>query len=85
MPRFTISTLFTSTTMIAAGTAIIVIMNRPGFNKPLLPALGLWFSAGALIGAGAFLPFNRPVVGVLVGLAVQAILVVVLILTWDGG
>jgi len=80
MPRFSIRSLLLATTLIAVGMGLIFIGARIGWGEDVARDAVLWFSGGALIGAGIMTPFNRAVPGVFIGLAVQIILTIAVLL-----
>jgi hypothetical protein len=72
MPRFSIARLMVATALIASGLCCLRLLDSETF--PLAATPWVWFSAGALIGIGALLPFRRPWFGLCAGLVVQAVI-----------
>jgi hypothetical protein len=72
MPRFTLKTLFLSTTLIAVGIWLGMLsfdalyVNRV-YRVYRDMAMLLWVSSGVMIGAGLCVPLNRPKLGAIVG------------------
>lgn len=66
--------------LVAVGTACIValFMVAPAGGPYkwwyVFPVMLAWFGGGGLIGAGAFIPFGRPWIGVIVGIVAQLLL-----------
>ena len=84
MPRFTTKDLLIATTLIAIGVGLLVF----AYKHPTLRAgepgswefpVG-WFGGGALICAGVFAPFKRPIVGGIAGLVIQFLIPVLVTL-----
>jgi hypothetical protein len=74
MPRFTILDLLKASVLIAAGVAPLCIFFGPLRNQAglwALVALPMINFSGALIGAGLFTPFQRPLLGVVLGIVAQ--------------
>jgi hypothetical protein len=78
MPRFTVKDLLIVTTLIAigAGALAFVFQNGEEIKRAYGAAVfaGFWFSGGAFIGAGLFLPFKRPWTGAIAGVVFQFLL-----------
>ena len=73
LPRFGLRDLLISTALIAGGIAALKLVFTGGpwdTGWWLVP----WFGGGALIGAGIGLPFGRAGRAILVGVAVQFVL-----------
>ena len=75
MIRFSLKEMICSVTLVAVGTGIIAWLYRMHTGRPGPGTWVLWFACGPLIEAGIFLPFKRPWLGVLVGVAVQGLAV----------
>lgn len=89
MPRFSLKKLFASFTLISVGVALLIAMYRtrtqisyaPGqvaYDFDIRIATPLWFAAGAAIGAGIMIPYQRTLWGAKMGLKVQLALVLLM-------
>jgi hypothetical protein len=83
MLRFSLKDMFVSTTQIAIGMAMLNLI-LPPVRQPSYWTYLLWFGAGAYFGAGLFGPFNKPWVGVTIGLITQLLLMDLLTLGLTG-
>ena len=75
--KFNLKELLLSTTLIAVGLAM-AITPYSAFEDELwyyllLPQL-LWLGAGALVGAGILLPFNKAAIGAVLGFMAQVVI-----------
>jgi hypothetical protein len=81
MRRFSLKRLFASLTLAGIGLAIIGSLATREYNLP--PSLVdvayalFWISGGMILGAGLLLPFNRPVLGMILGFAMQFLLLAI--------
>ena len=73
MLRFSLKDVFTSTTLIAIGLAVLSLI-CPAYSEVSIGVYALWFGAGASIGAGVFVPFRKIWLGATIGLLVQLLL-----------
>jgi hypothetical protein len=65
-PRFTLRDMFVATALIAVGVAILAhVFRQQWMNPPLDYALVL--GSVAIIGAGSFTVFHRPLTGAMIG------------------
>jgi hypothetical protein len=75
MRRFSLRRLFASLTLAAIGLAIIGSLATREYD--LTPSLAdtsaalAWLCGGMILGAGVLLPFRRPFMGMVLGFAVQ--------------
>jgi hypothetical protein len=72
MPRFTIDELLRAITLVSFGAGMVLF--SISLRTCVFPNPGMaltWCCAGALIGAGLFTPFQRPLCGAAIGVAVQ--------------
>ena len=73
MPRFTVKRILASMTVVAVGVSLVGYVYR---SSPLAETeIGFYVAVAslgfALVGCGALIPFNRPILGVLLGLLVM--------------
>lgn len=88
MPRYSLKAFLIATILIAIGVALLskVIMfprNAPVEWWYVYAAALAWFGGGMLIGAGLLAPFKKIWLGVLIGLAVMAVITGLLFLFTD--
>lgn len=80
MPRFSLKRMFASTSLVAAGLAVVIEVYRSVWEgDPELAdglPLALWVGGGMMIGAGALVPIKITLCGMLIGLIVQLLLLV---------
>jgi hypothetical protein len=75
--KFNLKDLFLSTTLICVGLAMAItpfsaLLKHEMWYYLLLYQL-LWLGAGALVGAGILLPFNKAAAGAVIGFVVQVV------------
>ena len=70
-PWFTITSLLSSATLIAAGLTACISLNLASYYAGAPAALVCWLAGGMTIGAGALLPLGRVRLGMLLGFVVQ--------------
>jgi hypothetical protein len=80
--RFSLKRLFVSTALIAVGLAVMVRVVQVAGLFHWLIDFPVCFVAGALLGAGALVPFNRAGLGAAIGLALSALYLTVTLLKW---
>jgi ABC-type Fe3+ transport system permease subunit len=77
-PRFSLKQLLVSLTLIVVAVSIAYYVYRAdwvlGTNIDGRLELLLWLCSGAMIGAGVLCPFRKTILGAWLGLAVQALL-----------
>lgn len=77
MVHYSLKRLLVSIALIAVGVALgMRILNLHLLTEP--GRVPLWFISEAMSGAGVFTPFRRPILGVVFGVALPAMLLVVL-------
>ena len=79
MLQFSLQRLLVSFTLLAVGVFMAVRIFRYHLwtGPEFLPQ---WFISGAMVGAGIFTPFRRTILGIVIGLAVPAVLALLLVL-----
>jgi hypothetical protein len=77
VPRFSLSTILLSTSTIAIGCGGFGWFIRAAGDKNvnLDLARAVWLASGALVAAGVFAIFDRPVLGAIIGFALQYALI----------
>jgi hypothetical protein len=76
VPKFSIKRLLVSTTLIAAGLAMIVLTPETHpYNGNF--ETGWWSAGTAMIGAGTLIPFRRPILGAIIGLLFPSVTIFV--------
>jgi hypothetical protein len=72
MPRFSLKHLLLSTTLVAVGLVLLLLIFRePGGSLGDSAAIVCWFGGGALIGAGLLAPFRKWWIGAAIGMGIQ--------------
>ncbi len=78
MRRFSLRRLFSSLTLAGIGLAIIGSLATREYDlSPSLVDVAYalsWIGGGMILGAGLLLPFKRPVLGMVLGFAVQILI-----------
>ena len=80
--RFSIKRLLASTALIAVGLAVMVRVVQVAGLFHWVIDFPVCFFAGALLGAGALVPFNRVGLGAVIGLALSALYLTSVLLKW---
>jgi hypothetical protein len=86
MPRFTLKELLLATTLIAIGVGVESFLIRSPnayrgsgeIRSAILMLIG--YCGGACIGAGLLLPFQRPLIGIVIGIAMQSFLIAAIVI-----
>jgi hypothetical protein len=86
MPRFSLKDLLLATTLIAIGAgAESFIIRSDAFRGSEYSRLGVLMLFGycgaACLGAGLLLPFKRPLIGIVLGMAMQSLIIAILVRT----
>src|SRR5260221_11243567 len=79
MLQFSLKRMFVSISLIAVGAGMLACLlfeRAGGALFPIGQIFAMWFSSGALIGAGLFTPFKRPIVGAFIGLIAMTLLLI---------
>jgi hypothetical protein len=80
--RFSLKRLFVSTALIAVGLAVLVrVVHVAGLFHWVID-FPVCFIAGALLGAGALVPFKRAGLGAAIGLALSVLYLTSVLLKW---
>jgi len=78
VPRLSLKRLFVSFTLVGVGISVAARMfwleYQPMNRIPMERLFPLFLMSGPMIGAGLLCPFKRTVVGILIGIALQAVL-----------
>jgi hypothetical protein len=77
-PRFSVKDLLLATTLIAAGSAMLyqVLNYDPRIRKlPVGLDYMLAYGGAAVIGAGIFTPFKRPLIGAIAGIIALVVII----------
>jgi hypothetical protein len=80
--HFSLKRLFVSTALIAVGLAVMVrVVQVPGLFHWVID-FPVCFIAGALLGAGALVPFKRAGLGAAIGLLLSVLYLTAAVLRW---
>jgi hypothetical protein len=80
--RFSLKRLFVSTALIAVGLAVMVRAFQVAGLFHWIIDFPICFLAGALLGAGALVPFKRVWLGAAIGCALSALYLTSVLLKW---
>jgi hypothetical protein len=79
--QFSLRCLLVAMTLVACGLGMAVLAFRwtlyrdiPGWDMDMNRNAVMWLAGGGFIGGGLLLPFNRPVLGAIIGLVFQFVL-----------
>jgi hypothetical protein len=80
--HFSLKRLFASTALIAVGLAVMVRVVQVAGLFHWVIDFPVCFIAGALLGAGALVPFKRPGLGAAIGLGLSVLYLTAQLLKW---
>jgi hypothetical protein len=80
--HFSLKQLFVSTALIAVGLAVMVRVFQVAGLFHWIIDFPICFLAGALLGAGALVPFKRAGLGAVIGLALSVLYLTSVLLKW---
>ena len=80
--RFSLKRLFVSTALIAVGLAVMVRVVQVAGLFHWVIDFPVCFIGGALLGAGALVPFKRAELGAAIGLALSVLYLTAVLLKW---
>jgi hypothetical protein len=80
--HFSLKRLFVSTALIAVGLAIVVRVVQVAGSYHWIIDFPVCFIGGAILGAGALLPFKRSGLGAAIGLLLSVVYLALTLLQW---